>query len=40
MTEPTTPTGIEALVVQDIAGALLAKIQYNAGCPPMHGKEF
>jgi NTP pyrophosphatase (non-canonical NTP hydrolase) len=24
----------------DVAGALLAKIQYNAGRPPMHGKEF
>ena len=24
----------------DVAGALLAKIQHNAGRPPMHGKEF
>jgi NTP pyrophosphatase (non-canonical NTP hydrolase) len=24
----------------DVAGAILAKIQYNAGRPPMHGKEF
>ncbi len=24
----------------DVAGALLAKVQHNAGRPPMHGKEF
>jgi NTP pyrophosphatase (non-canonical NTP hydrolase) len=24
----------------DVAGALIAKIQHNAGRPPMHGKEF
>lgn len=24
----------------DVAGALIAKVQYNAGRPPMHGKEF
>jgi NTP pyrophosphatase (non-canonical NTP hydrolase) len=24
----------------DVAGALLAKVEYNAGRPAMHGKEF
>jgi NTP pyrophosphatase (non-canonical NTP hydrolase) len=24
----------------DVAGAILAKVQHNAGRPPMHGKEF
>jgi NTP pyrophosphatase (non-canonical NTP hydrolase) len=24
----------------DVAGALLAKVEHNAGRPPMHGKEF